>query len=204
MTQLLCLKAIYLDDRYVACRCNWVNKKVKSRLEAVVKIQTQGPLPWTGCPIQTTAQKSYLEPSSPPPPPQAAPNLKVPCKKLNFPLAAPTHLASDSFTLLIPSEIFTSSPALEPSRSPPRQHQKLRGEPSAKCVVQPRWACCPPAPSPAHHPPSRGNRRPDAKKTKSQGGHVARSLRRCKCRAHWAQPRLRCCPGNLRLTCSFC
>lgn len=116
----------YLFRRQI-CRWNWINKKVKLRLEAVVKIQThRGHSLGQGPPDRTMAQKLHFEPS--PSPSQVTPNRKVPCKKLDFGLAPSTHTAPCLLSTLlpIPREMFTPTPALESSCPPPRQHQKLR------------------------------------------------------------------------------
>lgn len=172
----------------------------------MVKIQThRGHSLQQGPPDRTMAQKLHLESSPPPQPPapsQVTPNLKVPCKKLDFCLAPGTHTA---LPLLHPSDsqrgLHTHSCAGIQLRSA-RTAQKLgAGGPAPSTRSGPRGS-----PRPSRHPPRQ--REPQATAQGLRGWEEGKVARRVTSRWDvWVRDTPgttgpRCCPGGLRLTCS--
>lgn len=181
---------------------------MKPRIEAVVNIQTHGGHSLgRGPPDSTMAQKLHVEPL--PSPSQAAPNLKVPCKKLNFHLAPSAHTA---LSPLRPSDSqldFHTHPCIGIQLPPAKTAPEAVGPgASTKREVQRAGLPTPALPRPTSPTAQQtAGRRPVAPRMERRQSCKEAAwnahFRMCKCGTHRAQPRPHRRPGRLRLTCSF-
>lgn len=166
----------------------------------MVKIQThRGHSLGQGAPDRTMAQKLHLEPS--PAPSQVAPNLKVPCKKLDLvwhqaptrPLL-PLHPSPDS------QGDFHTHSCTGIQLLSTRQHQKLRSGPRSSPGGHPR-----PSPSPPTAEGTAGCRpgapRMERRQSCNEDAGWLPPFGMCRCGTQRAQPSPRCRPGSLRFTC---